>query len=115
LKATSGQRLWQLASFLLFFALWELAGRWPVSPAFPPFTSTFMGLLEMVRDGSLLKAYWITAQPLLIGMALCAVVGIAFGIGMGLSRRAGSRSAAHRKAAVGVRCLLERAPRSEWA
>ena len=86
MKATSGQRLWQLASFLLFFALWELAGRWPVSPAFPPFSSTFMGLLEMVRDGSLLKAYWITAQPLLIGMALCAVVGIAFGIGMGLSR-----------------------------
>ena len=79
-------RRWQLASFALFFGLWELAGRWPVSPAFPPFSSTFTGLVDMVRDGTLLKAYWITAQPLVLGIALCAVAGIAFGIGMGLSR-----------------------------
>jgi NitT/TauT family transport system permease protein len=79
-------RGWQLASFVLFFALWELAGRWPVSPAFPPFITTFQALLEMVKDGSLLRAYLITLQPLLIGVALCGVAGIAFGIGMGLSR-----------------------------
>jgi len=86
LKALSGQRLWQLASFILFFALWELAGRWPVSPAFPPFSHTAVALWQMILDGSLGKAYLVTAQPLLIGMALCAVAGIAFGIGMGLSR-----------------------------
>ena len=79
-------RRWQLASFVLFFGLWELAGRWPVSPAFPPFGSTFLALIEMLRDGTLGKAYLITAQPLLLGVALCAVAGIAFGIGMGLSR-----------------------------
>src|SRR5829696_1452458 len=77
---------WQLISFFLFFGLWELAGRWPVSPAFPPFTGTFVALIEMLRDGTLAKAYLITAQPLLLGVALCAVAGIAFGIGMGLSR-----------------------------
>jgi NitT/TauT family transport system permease protein len=86
LKAIPGQRLWQLASFLLFFALWELAGRWPVSPAFPPFSQTLVGLWQMVADGSLAKAYWITAQPLALGIVLCGVAGIAFGIGMGLSR-----------------------------
>jgi NitT/TauT family transport system permease protein len=86
LKGIAGQRAWQLASFVVFFALWELAGRWPVSPAFPPFSSTFLGLLEMMRDGTLGRAYLITAQPLALGMALCAVAGIAFGIGMGLSR-----------------------------
>jgi ABC-type nitrate/sulfonate/bicarbonate transport system permease component len=79
-------RGWQLASFVLFFALWELAGRWPVSPAFPPFMTTFQALLEMSRDGSLFKAYLITLQPLAIGVALCGAAGIAFGIGMGLSR-----------------------------
>jgi ABC-type nitrate/sulfonate/bicarbonate transport system permease component len=86
LKALSGQRLWQLASFILFFALWELAGRWPVSPAFPPFSQTAVALWQMVADGSLAKAYWITAQPLIIGVVLCAIAGIGFGIGMGLSR-----------------------------
>ena len=79
-------RGWQLASFALFFGLWELAGRWPVSAAFPPFSATFLALLEMVRDGSLLKAYLITLQPLALGIVLCAVAGIGFGIGMGLSR-----------------------------
>jgi ABC-type nitrate/sulfonate/bicarbonate transport system permease component len=88
LKGISGQRFWQLASFLFFFGLWELMGRWPVSAAFPPFSTTFMALVEMLRDGSLAKAYLVTLQPLAIGIALCAAVGIAFGIGMGLWRAA---------------------------
>ena len=79
-------RGWQLASFALFFGLWELAGRWPVSAAFPPFSAAFLALVEMLRDGSLLKAYLITLQPLALGIVLCAVAGIGFGIGMGLSR-----------------------------
>ena len=79
-------RGWQLASFALFFGLWELAGRWPVSAAFPPFSAAFLALVEMMRDGSLLKAYLITLQPLALGIVLCAVAGIGFGIGMGLSR-----------------------------
>ena len=86
MRGISGQRAWQLASFVFFFGLWELAGRWPVSAAFPPFSTTFLALVEMLRDGSLGKAYLITAQPLAIGMALCGAVGIGFGIGMGLSR-----------------------------
>jgi ABC-type nitrate/sulfonate/bicarbonate transport system permease component len=86
LTALTGQRAWQLASFVFFFGLWELAGRWPVSAAFPPFSTTFLALLEMVRDGSLGKAYLVTLQPLAIGIVLCGMLGIAFGIGMGLSR-----------------------------
>src|SRR5688500_12317513 len=82
----SGQLAWQLASFVFFFGLWELAGRWPVSAAFPPFSSAFLAFVEMLRDGSLGTAYLITLQPLAIGIALCGAAGIAFGIGMGLSR-----------------------------
>lgn len=82
----AGRIGWQLASFLLFFGLWELAGRWPVSAAFPPFSATMVALWEMAQDGSLGKAYWLTAQPLAIGIVLCGLAGIGFGIGMGLSR-----------------------------
>ena len=78
--------VWQLSSFVLVFGLWELAGRWPISPAFPAFSKTMVALGQMIADGSLLKAYLITLQPLIIGMALCGVAGIGFGIGMGLSR-----------------------------
>ena len=78
--------VWQLLSFALFFGLWEIAGRWPISFAFPPFSKTFMALLRMIADGSLPKAYLSTLQPLVIGIVLCSIAGIGFGIGMGLSR-----------------------------
>ena len=86
MKGLTGQRFWQLASFVFFFGLWELAGRWPVSPAFPPFSQTASALWALIADGSLGKAYLITLQPLAIGIVLCSVAGIGFGIGMGLSR-----------------------------
>ena len=82
----AGRLGWQLASFALFFGLWELAGRWPVSAAFPAFSSTFLALMEMLRDGSLGKAYLLTLQPLVIGIVLCGLAGVGFGVGMGLSR-----------------------------
>ncbi|HLC22016.1 MAG TPA: ABC transporter permease [Candidatus Methylomirabilis sp.] len=78
--------VWQLISFALFFGLWELAGRWPISFAFPPFSATLRAFLSMTFDGSLPKAYLSTLQPLIIGIVLCGVAGIGFGIGMGLSR-----------------------------
>jgi len=86
IRPRAARSLWQLASFALFFALWEAAGRWPVSAAFPPFSDTLAALGSMLGDGSLVRAYGLTLQPLAIGLALCAVAGVAFGIGMGLSR-----------------------------
>ena len=86
MKGIPGQRFWQLASFVFFFGLWELAGRWPVSAAFPPFSETASALWALIADGSLGKAYLITLQPLAIGIVLCSLAGIGFGIGMGLSR-----------------------------
>jgi NitT/TauT family transport system permease protein len=70
----------------LFFGLWELAGRWPISYAFPPFSKTLVALLYMVADGTLPRAYLSTLQPLVIGILLCGIAGIGFGIAMGLSR-----------------------------
>jgi len=86
LTRTPGQLAWQLASFVFFFGLWELAGRWPISAAFPPASQTAAALWQMMADGSLGKAYLITLQPLAIGIAVCGAAGIGFGIGMGLSR-----------------------------
>ena len=87
LRALASRPLfWQVLSFALFFGLWELAGRWPMSAAFPPFTHTAVALGEMVADGSLAKAYASTLQPLAIGIVLCGVAGVGFGVGMGLSR-----------------------------
>ena len=74
------------ASFLLAFGIWEVAGRWPISPAFPPFSQTVLALGRMTVDGSLVRAYASTLQPLVIGVAISAVVGVGAGVAMGLSR-----------------------------
>jgi NitT/TauT family transport system permease protein len=73
-------------SFVVVFGLWEAAGRWPISPAFPPFSDTALALGRLALNGSLARAYASTLQPLVIGIALSAVAGIGFGIAMGLSR-----------------------------
>jgi NitT/TauT family transport system permease protein len=77
---------WQLFSLALFFSIWEVAGRWPISFAFPPFSQTLLAMLAMLADGSLAKAYLITLQPLALGIVLSSIAGIGFGIAMGLSR-----------------------------
>jgi NitT/TauT family transport system permease protein len=82
----AGHIVWQLISFVFFFGLWELVGRWPISAAFPPFSQTLLALWQMIADGSLGNAYLSTLQPLVIGIVLCGMAGIGFGIGMGLSR-----------------------------
>lgn len=86
-SAVSSRAAWQAASFVVVFGVWEAFGRWPVAPAFVPFSRTARAFGQLVVDGSLPRAYLSTLQPLLIGLALCGIVGIGLGIGMGLSRR----------------------------
>jgi ABC-type nitrate/sulfonate/bicarbonate transport system permease component len=76
----------RMFSFGLALAVWEYAGRIPLSAAFPTFMETLGGLIEMVGDGSLFKAFLITLKPLIIGLIISVVLGIDLGIYMGLSR-----------------------------
>ncbi len=80
--------LWTLASFAVVFGAWEIAGRWPISLAFPPFSSVVTALWRLIASGELLAAYAETLPPLLIGIALVSFGGVALGIAMGLSRSA---------------------------
>jgi NitT/TauT family transport system permease protein len=67
---------------------WEYAGRVPISPAFPTFLETMDALLGMLADGSLPRAFWITLQPLALGLLASVFAGVAFGVTMGLNRLA---------------------------
>lgn len=87
---TPALRTWSLraGSILLVLALWELGGRIPVSLTFPTFTATVGAFGGMLADGEFLRAYSETIGPLLVGVALTAVGGIAAGVAMGLSPKA---------------------------
>ena len=77
--------LLKLLSALIVFGAWEIAGRIPVSYAFPTFLEAMSSLARMTFDGSLFTAYGETLKPLVIGVAISAVFGIALGLWIGLS------------------------------
>lgn len=74
-----------LSAFLVFGA-WEIAGRVPVSFAFPTFFESMSALWVLIIDGSLFVAYAETLRPLVVGVLISAVFGIGFGLWIGLSR-----------------------------
>lgn len=78
--------LWRLLSVILVFLAWEIAGRVPISIAFPTFFETMTALWEMTLDGRMLKAYADTIKPLVIGVGISTGFGVIFGIAMGLKR-----------------------------
>ena len=76
----------KLLSGIIVFGAWEIAGRIPVSYAFPTFFESMAALGAMTVDGSLLEAYVDTLRPLVIGLLISAFVGIALGLWVGLTR-----------------------------
>ena len=78
--------LLKLLSALIFFGAWEIAGRIPVSYAFPTFLESMGALWTMALDGTLWTAYAETLKPLIVGVAISTVLGIALGLWIGLSK-----------------------------
>ncbi len=79
--------LLKLLSAVIVFGAWEIAGRIPVSYAFPTFIESMSALARMAFDGTLFVAYAETLRPLIIGVAISAFVGITMGLSIGLSAR----------------------------
>jgi NitT/TauT family transport system permease protein len=79
--------LW-LISAAIVCGGWEIAGRYPISPAFPPFSDTMQELIAMIVDGSLPLAFLITLEPLAIGLIASVILGVGLGVLMGLNRLA---------------------------
>ena len=77
--------LLKLLSAAILFGAWEIAGRIPVSYAFPTFVESMQALARMFFDCSLFVAYGEPLKPLVVGIAISAVLGIAIGLWIGLS------------------------------
>lgn len=77
----------KLLSAIVVFGAWEIAGRVPVSYAFPTFFESMQALFAMTINGSIFTAYAETLKPLVIGVAISAFFGIGIGLWVGLSKR----------------------------
>ena len=74
-------------SALLVFGSWEVAGRVPVSFAFPTFLESMLALWFLIIEGTLFVAYAETLKPLVLGVFISGVLGIGIGLWVGLSRK----------------------------
>ncbi|WP_209021231.1 ABC transporter permease [Paracoccus ravus] len=88
LFAERRRSFWVVLSLACLFTAWEIAGRIPISYAFPTFSDTVAAFFEMVGDGTMIRAYFLTLQPLVLGVVISALCGIGIGILMGLSDKA---------------------------
>lgn len=79
--------LLKLLSAIIVFGAWEIAGRIPVSYAFPTFLESMTALARMTFDGSIFVAYAETLKPLVLGVVISAFLGIGLGLWIGLSAR----------------------------
>ncbi|MBD1548926.1 ABC transporter permease [Roseibium aggregatum] len=76
----------KILSAVVVFGAWEIAGRIPVSYAFPTFLESMAALGRMAFDGTLYTAYVETLKPLVVGVSISAFIGIGLGLWIGLSR-----------------------------
>lgn len=76
----------KLCSALLVFGAWEIAGRWPVSFAFPTFFESMAAFWALVVDGTMFTAYAETLKPLVVGVLISTFLGIGIGLWTGLNR-----------------------------
>ncbi len=77
----------KLVSAVIVFGSWEIAGRIPVSFAFPTFLDSMLALIAMTLDGTIFTAYAETLRPLVVGIAISSVLGVGFGLWIGLSSK----------------------------
>lgn len=78
--------VWRILSVLVLFGSWEIAGRIPISIAFPTFIETMTAFFTLIFDGRMFSAYAETLKPLIVGVAISTGFGVTIGIGMGLNR-----------------------------
>lgn len=77
---------WRLVSLVAVLLAWELVGRLQLSFALPPASRVFAALGDLVADGRLIDAFGQTLRSVVVGTVLSLIVGMAFGLAMGLSR-----------------------------
>jgi NitT/TauT family transport system permease protein len=74
-------------SALMVFGAWEIAGRIPVSFAFPTFFESMAAFWTLIVEGTLFTAYAETLKPLVVGVLISAFLGIGIGLWVGLDSR----------------------------
>ena len=80
-------RFLSILSAVIGLGAWEIAGRIPISFAFPTFFESMAALWTLMIEGTLFTAFAETLKPLVLGVLISALMGIALGVWIGLSEK----------------------------
>lgn len=81
--------LYRAAGVMTFLVLWEIVGHMSLSSGLvPPFSQTFVVMLQLLADGTLVRHTTATLYRVYTGFTVAAVTGIGLGLLIGWSRRA---------------------------
>src|SRR5690349_20160028 len=78
-----------LLSLIVWFVLWEIAGRLKISTILPPFSAVVQAGFEIAPTEKFGKAAIITLRSFGLGMLFALVVGIPLGIAMARMKAVG--------------------------
>jgi NitT/TauT family transport system permease protein len=78
-----------LLSLIVWFVLWEIAGRLKISTIVPPFSAVIEAMIQIAPTEKFGKAAIITLRSFGVGMLLALVIGIPLGILMARVKAAG--------------------------
>jgi ABC-type nitrate/sulfonate/bicarbonate transport system permease component len=79
----------RVASVVAFLLLWEWGARVPISFNFPSPAATLVALIALLRSGALPDATLTSLQSLILGFGVAVLVGVPFGLLMGVVRPVG--------------------------
>ena len=77
----------KFVSAFIIFGAWEIAGRIPVSFAFPTFLESMEAFWVLIMNGTMFHAYVETLKPLIVGVLISSFLGVGLGIWIGLSNK----------------------------
>ncbi|WP_028923396.1 ABC transporter permease [Pseudonocardia acaciae] len=78
---------YQLLTFIVFAAGWEIYARQRGGLLLPTFTKTVRATVQLLGSGELWRALYVSNQALVLGFGIAVVVGIPLGIVLGRFRR----------------------------
>lgn len=86
LRLLDSDRTYQVLTFAVFAAVWQVYGTYWGGLLIPTFTETAAAFVELVGTAEFWNAFWVSNQALVLGFAASVVIGVPVGVLLGRYR-----------------------------
>lgn len=86
LRLLDSDRTYQVLTFAIFAAVWQVYGTYWGGLLIPTFTETAAAFVELIGTAEFWDAFWVSNQALVLGFAVSVVIGVPVGVLLGRYR-----------------------------